>query len=104
MDWIWKHNFIWSNFSQGAIIEAGSVVSQDFLPYAIYAGNKVVKYIFNKEITDKLLKLDFNKIKEEKLKENLYVFYTKCTIDNIDKIIGEIINEFKKKHSKSVFG
>lgn len=61
---------------QGAIIGAGSIVSKDIPPYAIYAGNRILKYRFSDDIIDKLLKLDYSKLTKEDIlqyKDNLYV-------------------------------
>ena len=46
---------------QGAVIGARSVVAKDVPPYAIYVGNKVVKYRFPPDVIEKLLKFDFSR-------------------------------------------
>ncbi len=47
---------------QGAVIAAGSVVAKDVPPYAIFIGNKVIKYRFDDETIKKLLKFDYSKL------------------------------------------
>lgn len=49
------------NVGDGAVIGAGSVVTKDCMPYGIYAGNpaRLLKYRFDKEIVDKLLKVQW---------------------------------------------
>lgn len=76
---------------QGAVIGAGSIVSKDVPPYAIFANGEVIKYRFDKEITEKLLKIDYSKLNEKKIKENLELFNEKLDAENIEKIL-EIIN------------
>jgi len=55
----------------GAVIATGSIVTKDVPPYAIVGGNpsKIIKYRFNEEAIDRLLKLkwwnwDLQKIKK----------------------------------------
>lgn len=60
---------------QGAVIGAGSVVAKDIPPYAIYAGGKIVKYRFDEETIEKLLKIDFNKLGKEDVAENRNLIY-----------------------------
>lgn len=51
-----------SHIGQGAIIGANSVVSGNVPPYAIYAGNRIIKYRFPDEIIEYLLKIDYDKV------------------------------------------
>lgn len=63
---IWNDVWIWANVTilwgitiwDGAVIGAGSVVTKDVLPYAIAVGNpaKIIKYRFDKDQIDQLLK------------------------------------------------
>lgn len=61
---------------QGAIIGAESVVAKDVPPYAIYVGNKVIKYRFSQDIIKRLLKLDYSKMTAKDIKENIDLFYS----------------------------
>jgi virginiamycin A acetyltransferase len=47
---------------QGCVIGAGSVVSCDVPPYAIYAGGRIIKYRFTPEICEKLNNIDYGQI------------------------------------------
>jgi len=78
---------------KGAVIGAGSIVVKDVPPYAIFAGNKVVKYRFSDEIIQKLLIFDISKIKLENAKSNFDILYKKITPENVD----EILNAIKEK-------
>ncbi len=55
------------HIGQGAIIAAGAVVCNDIPAYAIAGGvpAKVIKYRFEKEKIDELLKIDFSKLSRE---------------------------------------
>ena len=78
---------------QGAVIGANSVVAKEVPPYAIYVGNKVVKYRFSDDIIEKLLKFDYSKLTEEDIKDN---------IELLSKEIDESFfdTEFYKSHLK----
>jgi acetyltransferase-like isoleucine patch superfamily enzyme len=56
----------------GAVIGAGSVVVKDIPPYAIVAWNPatIIKYRFDPEIIEKLLKSKWRNRDEEKIKKN----------------------------------
>ncbi|MBU3183951.1 CatB-related O-acetyltransferase [Clostridium estertheticum] len=76
--WIGHGSTILSGITigQGAIIGAGSVVAKDIPPYAIYAGNKVIKYRFTQDIIDRLLSLDYSKMTSDDIRENIDLFYS----------------------------
>lgn len=78
---------------QGAIIGAQSVVIKDVPPYAIYAGGKIIKYRFSQNIIDKLLKIDFSKINENFVRENIEVLYNEITDENIDEIVKKLMDK-----------
>lgn len=61
------------NISDGVIVAAGSIVTKDIPPYAIVAGvpAKVIKYRFDKEEIDQLLKIKWWE-KDIKFLENNY--------------------------------
>lgn len=76
---------------KGAIIGAKSVVHKDVPPYAIYAGNRIVKYRFSEDMIEKIKDIDFNKLKEETIKENNDLLYEPLTEENVSTI-KEIFN------------
>ena len=82
---------------QGAVIGAGSVVAKDVPPYAIYAGNRVVKYRFSDEIINKLLSFDYSKLTEQDIIEYHELLKTK-----IDESFFE--TDFYKNHKKDMTG
>ena len=65
--WIGERVIVLSgvNIGQGAIIGAGSIVTKDVPPYAIFANNKIIKYRFNNKIIEILKKIDFKKLTPE---------------------------------------
>ena len=75
---------------QGAVIGAGSIVSKDIPPYAIYCGNKVIKYRFDHALIEKLLKIDFSNLKKEEIMKNMKYLYCNYDINNVDEIISKI--------------
>lgn len=84
--WIGTHSVIFKgiHIGDGAIIAAGSIVTKDVPPYAIVGGTpaKLIKYRFEDEIIDKLLKLKWWELNENELKsmrdliEKRNIFYT----------------------------
>lgn len=83
--WIGTRALIMSGVTihQGAIIAAGAVVTKDVPPYAIVAGvpAKIIKYRFNKNVINRLEKIDFSNIDEE--------FIIKYK-DEFNKIINDV--------------
>lgn len=60
---------------RGAVIGAGTVVTKDIPPYAIYAAGRIIKYRFEDDVIAKLMRIDFNKLTAEVIeeyRENIY--------------------------------
>lgn len=76
--WIGSNCLILSGVTigKGAIIAAGSVVTKDVPPYAIYTTNRIIKYRFSQEIIEELLKIDFSKIDDAYIKKFPDIFNT----------------------------
>lgn len=71
--WIGEKTLILSgvHVGQGAIIAAGSVVTKDVPPYAIFAAGRIIKYRFSREQIEKLLHIDFSSIELADIKNHL---------------------------------
>lgn len=78
--WIGQNAVVLSgvHIGQGAVIAAGAVVSKDVPPYAIVAGvpAKVIKYRFDNELVEKLIKVNYNTFDKEFIEKNLDKLYT----------------------------
>lgn len=75
---------------KGAVIASGSVVTKDVPPYSIVGGNpaKFIKNRFDKQIIDKLLALDINKINSKIDLDNVELFYKQLDDNTLNKIIS----------------
>ena len=80
--WIGNFAFIKNgvNIGDGAIIGAHSVVTKDVPPYAIVAGNpaKIIRYRFNEETIQKLLRLKWWEFDDEFLRTLPYENVNDC--------------------------
>lgn len=63
---------------QGAVVAAGAVVTKDVPPYAIVGGvpAKIIKYRFEPEIINELVKIDYSKMTEDMIKNYAEKLYT----------------------------
>lgn len=71
--------------SDGAIVAAGSVVTKDVPPYAIVGGTpaKIIKYRFDEETIQKLIKLRWWELTDEQISKQLQIFNEKVTIEKL---------------------
>jgi len=78
---------------QGACIAAGSVVYKDIPPYAIYGNGKVLKYRFEPEVIEHLLRIKFDNLEMESIRTNMDILYEKFSLD---KLYKKPFDEWKK--------
>ena len=74
----------------GAVVASGAVVTKDVPPYAIVAGipSKIIKYRFNEDIIEKLLKIEWWNFPPEKL-QNLKNLPIEEAVERLYKIKKE---------------
>lgn len=79
--WIGMNTLILSGIkiAKGAIVAAGSVVTQNVPPYAIVGGNpaKLIRYRFSEEMIKELLQINLIDYSESVLKDKLPLIYKK---------------------------
>lgn len=68
---------------QGAIIASGSVVTKDVPPYAIYGGNRIIKYRFSEDIIEVLLKINLEDLNNDIISENMDLLYEELNIEKL---------------------
>lgn len=92
--WIGYGVTIMSNvkIGQGAIIAAGAVVTKDVPPYAIVGGvpAKIIKYKFDKETIDELMKIDYSILKKEDIENNIEILYSPVADIDVKHFVGRI--------------
>lgn len=66
------------HIGQGAVVAAGAVITKDIPSYAIVSGvpGRVLRYRFNEEIIQRLLKVDFEKLTDDMVKDHLNELYS----------------------------
>ena len=88
--WIGAHSVILGGvtINNGAIIAANSVVTNDVPAFSIVAGSpaKVIRYRFEKEVINRLEKLEWWNWSTEKIEKNKFLFEGEVTIDSLHKI------------------
>lgn len=94
--WIGANCLILSGVTigQGAVLAAGSVVTKDIPPYAIVGGNpaKIIKYRFDPQIIEELIQINYGKITQKQIMENIHIWYENIDINNFKHIKGQIKN------------
>jgi serine acetyltransferase len=80
--------FLGVTINNGAIIAANSVVTNDVPAFSIVAGSpaKVILYRFEKEVINRLEKLELWNWSTEKIEKNKFLFEGEVTIDSLHKI------------------
>jgi virginiamycin A acetyltransferase len=88
--WIGTQTVILSGITigDGAVIAANSVVTIDVPPYAIVGGTpaKIIKYRFDDEIINELLRIQWWKWNIEKIKSNKPLFYENLSMEKLKNI------------------
>ncbi len=88
--WIGENALILSGVTigQGAVVGAGAVVTKDVEPYSIVGGvpARIIKYRFNEELRNELLKLDLVSLFDTFDKSDMDLVYSDLTIDVLEKL------------------
>ena len=88
--WIGHDTMIMSGVTigKGAVIGAGSIVTKDVPPYAVYVGDRVIKYRFSDEVIKKIINLDIAVIKDLSVDNQEKVLFTHLDDTNVDDIVS----------------
>lgn len=111
--WIGTNAIILPNVTvgNGAVIGAGAIVTKDVPDYAIVVGvpAKVLKYRFNPEEIEILNQIKWWDWPDEKIKENVHLFYDKDTFFeyakstlNLSKITSTVNNSLPKTNTEVI--
>lgn len=79
---------------KGAIIAAGSIVTKDVEEFSIYGGNpakKIKDRYDDKNIIEIMKQLNFSKLNEDFIKNNIEILYEQLTFEKLLKISNELI-------------
>lgn len=79
------------HIGQGAVIGAGSIVSKDIPPYAVYAGNSVKHYRFSKDIIKNLLRIEYSQLDNDSMERLRKIVAEEITSDNAECIVNTIL-------------
>lgn len=84
LDWYQCRDYGWLTIGDGAVIGANAVVTKDVPPYAIVGGvpAKIIRYRFSPEIIDKLLRLKWWELPDDKIAE--------LPFDNIEECLRQL--------------
>lgn len=75
---------------KGAVIGAGSVITKDIPPYAVYAGNRVIKYRFSESVIEKIRTCDISSLSNKDIEIKLSLLQQAITDENVDNIIEKL--------------
>lgn len=80
---------------KGCVVGAKAVITKDVPPYAIVVGSpaRIIKFRFEEEIINELLKIDFSKLSLDQLKEIYKYENVSNNIQQIERILSEDIYE-----------
>jgi len=99
--WIGYGSIILSGvkIGQGAIVAAGSVVTNNVAPYSIVGGNpaKIIKYRFDEHIREKLCHFNFSLLSDELILQNRDLLYTEPTADTIDTWLNHLMHQLQSR-------
>ncbi|SDB26536.1 Acetyltransferase (isoleucine patch superfamily) [Ruminococcaceae bacterium FB2012] len=75
---------------KGAVIGAGSIVYKDVPEYAIYAGNKVVKYRFPESTMKRIKNSNLPLMDENQIKNNLKLLELDIDEENLETVLTRL--------------
>lgn len=76
---------------KGCVVGAGSVVSKDIPPYAVFARGEIVRYRFPESIRKKISDIDFSSFDPMDKKEFKNYCHMPVTEENVDNIIHSMM-------------